>query len=92
MGNKRIKLFAAAQMCIRDRYTITVSFLLKEDTLWAKKGHEVAFGQNVYEVAKAEQIHKGEFEVINSDHNFGVKGENFEEMCIRDRKYRLRKL
>ena len=61
-------------------YTITVSFLLKEDTLWAKKGHEVAFGQNVYEVAKAEQIHKGEFEVINSDHNFGVKGENFEVM------------
>ncbi|MDO4470498.1 MAG: glycoside hydrolase family 2 TIM barrel-domain containing protein [Bacillota bacterium] len=61
-------------------YTITVSFLLKEDTLWAKKGHEVAFGQNVYEVAKAEQVHKGEFEVINSDHNFGVKGENFEVM------------
>lgn len=61
-------------------YTITVSFLLKEDTLWAKKGHEVAFGQKVYKVAKKEQAHKGEFEVINSAHNFGVKGENFEVM------------
>ncbi len=61
-------------------YTITVSFLLKEDTLWAKKGHEVAFGQNVYEIAKEKEEHKGDFEVINSDHNFGVKGENFEVM------------
>ena len=61
-------------------YAITVSFVLKEDTLWAKKGHEIAFGQKVYKVAKTEQVHKGEFEVINSDHNFGVKGENFEVM------------
>ena len=29
---------------------------------------------------KKEQAHKGEFEVINSAHNFGVKGENFEVM------------
>ncbi|MCD8337361.1 MAG: DUF4981 domain-containing protein [Lachnospiraceae bacterium] len=29
-------------------YTVTVSFCLKENTLWAKHGHEVAFGQYVY--------------------------------------------
>ncbi|MCD8015285.1 MAG: DUF4981 domain-containing protein [Lachnospiraceae bacterium] len=29
-------------------YTITVSFRLREDTRWAKRGHEVAFGQYVY--------------------------------------------
>ncbi|MCC8103630.1 MAG: DUF4981 domain-containing protein [Clostridiales bacterium] len=29
-------------------YTVTVSFCLKKDTLWAKRGHEVAFGQYVY--------------------------------------------
>ncbi len=29
-------------------YTVTVSFRLKKDTLWAKRGHEVAFGQYVY--------------------------------------------
>ena len=31
-------------------YTITVSFHLKEDTMWANAGHEVAFGQYVYKV------------------------------------------
>lgn len=29
-------------------FCITVSFRLKSDTLWAKMGHEVAFGQYVY--------------------------------------------
>lgn len=29
-------------------YAVTVSFRLKEDTLWAKAGHEVAFGQGVF--------------------------------------------
>ncbi len=29
-------------------YAITVVFALKEDTIWAKAGHEVAFGQSVY--------------------------------------------
>lgn len=28
--------------------TVTVSFVLKEDTCWAKKGHEVAFGQGIF--------------------------------------------
>ncbi|MBQ1607528.1 MAG: DUF4981 domain-containing protein, partial [Lachnospiraceae bacterium] len=30
-----------------DEYVLTVSFQLKEDTLWAKAGHEVAYGQTV---------------------------------------------
>ena len=30
-------------------YTVTVSFHLKEDMPWAKAGHEVAFGQYVYQ-------------------------------------------
>ncbi len=32
-------------------YAITVSFRLKEDTAWAPAGHEVAFGQGVFQVA-----------------------------------------
>ena len=31
-------------------YAVTVSFLLKEDTLWEKKGYEIAFGQTVVKV------------------------------------------
>ena len=60
---------------------MTVSFRLKEDTVWGKRGHEVAFGQGVYEVeapAKAEKPAK--FEVIRSNHDFGVRGENFDVM------------
>lgn len=38
-------------------YTVNVSFVLKEDTLWADAGHEVAFGEAVYRVgAAAESI------------------------------------
>ena len=29
---------------IPGEYALTISFRLKEDTIWAKKGHEVAFG------------------------------------------------
>lgn len=36
-------------------YTVTVAFLLKEDTLWAKAGHEVAFGQYTY-LVKEKQV------------------------------------
>lgn len=61
-------------------YTINVAFLLKEDTLWAKKGHEIAFGETSYKVEGAEVSHKGEMKIIRSTHNFGVKGENFEVM------------
>ncbi len=35
-------------------YTVTVSFRLKKDTLWAEAGHEVAFGENTFTVAPAE--------------------------------------
>ena len=34
-------------------YTITVSFVLKEDTLWASAGHEAAWGQYVTQSANA---------------------------------------
>lgn len=62
-------------------YTVTVSFLLKEDTVWAERGHEVAFGQGVYQVeADVEETAPASFRVIRSIHNFGVRGENFDVM------------
>lgn len=62
-------------------YVVTVSFRLKEDTVWAEHGHEVAFGQGVYQVEASEKSEKPvPFKVINSGHNFGVRGENFEVM------------
>ena len=60
-------------------YTVTVSFQLKEDTRWAKRGHEVAFGQGVYRIGDTDwKQPDAPFEVVRSTHNFGVRGENFE--------------
>ena len=60
-------------------YVITVSFRLKEDTIWAERGHEVAFGQAVYTAeAKEEPKKQPKFRVVRSLHDFGVKGENFD--------------
>lgn len=59
-------------------YAVTVSFRLKEDTEWAQRGHEVAFGQGVYKVegsAKAEPT--GWLKVIETGFNIGVTGEQF---------------
>ena len=71
-------------------YTVTVSFHLKEDTVWAKAGHEVAFGQYVYTVDNLEgadeEKHQAiagaseQMQVIHSVHNIGVRGEHFEVM------------
>lgn len=59
-------------------YVVTVSFLLKEDTAWASKGHEVAFGQYVYEVQGEPKKCGKKIEVTRSAHNIGLRGESFE--------------
>ena len=61
-------------------YTVTVSFLLREKTLWAEAGHEVAFGQYVYKVEGEEKAPVSGVEIVRSLHNIGVRGENFEVM------------
>lgn len=58
-------------------YSLDVSLVLKEKEAWADHGHEVAFGQHVYQVAGLEeepvkmnvQVEKGEF-------NIGVKAKD----------------
>ena len=59
-------------------YTVTVSFHLKEDTVWAEAGHEVAFGQYVYKVEESKKVCPEEVKVIRSTHNIGVRGAHFE--------------
>ncbi|MDD2972624.1 MAG: glycoside hydrolase family 2 TIM barrel-domain containing protein [Lachnospiraceae bacterium] len=69
-------------------YTVTVSFLLKEDTIWAAKGHEVAFGQNSYQIPLQEKekirlqeekdLCRQPLEVIQGKLNVGIKGGNFD--------------
>lgn len=60
-------------------YVVTVSFVLKEDTLWAQRGHEVAFGQGIYEIEASRQ-RKAQYymKVTDGTYNLGIKGEHFE--------------
>ena len=59
-------------------YTVTVSFRLKEKTIWAAAGHEVAFGQYVYAVKAEKKQNSETVSVIRSKHNIGVRGGNFD--------------
>jgi beta-galactosidase len=64
-------------------FVITVSFRMKEDCIWAKKGHEVAFGQQVIPgkvhcLPAAEKTAFGQMKVIHGIWNLGVRGEGFE--------------
>lgn len=60
-------------------YAVTISFRLKEDTIWAKAGHEVAFGQAVIGKADAPAGEgRKPFTVIRGVENVGVRGEHFD--------------
>lgn len=60
-------------------YCVTVSFRLKEDTIWAKKGHETAFGQNSFIIEeKGKATAYPPVHVNRGRWNIGVKGEHFE--------------
>ncbi len=73
-------------------YAATVSFVLKEDTRWAERGHEVAFGQGVYEIAGFNDAgdvsdagipaitEAPMFEVADGTFNIGVRGMHFEAL------------
>ncbi len=60
-------------------YAVTVSFRLKEDTAWAQRGHEIAFGQGVYQVEKQHaKIARRPLRVVRGNTNLGVQGDGFE--------------
>ncbi|MDO4634144.1 MAG: glycoside hydrolase family 2 TIM barrel-domain containing protein [Eubacteriales bacterium] len=70
-------------------YTVTISLKLAEDTAWAAKGHEIAWGQTVIrrEVKQSTAVQKAadqsaagcrKPEIVYGWHNIGVRGEGFE--------------
>ena len=69
----------------KGEYVVTVSFVLKEDTIYAPKGHEVAFGQEVFkrgeDTVAADRICKeGKLRVVRGTYNLGVQGDGFEAL------------
>ncbi|WP_028986476.1 glycoside hydrolase family 2 TIM barrel-domain containing protein [Thermicanus aegyptius] len=60
-------------------YCIHVSFKLKENTLWAEAGYEIAFGQYVFKVEGLveEVLPEGDLRIVHGDVNIGVHGRDF---------------
>ncbi|MCR5452564.1 MAG: DUF4981 domain-containing protein, partial [Lachnospiraceae bacterium] len=59
-------------------YVLTVSFTLRNATLWANEGHEVAFGQKVFGKREKEEPASCPLTVIHGWCNLGVRGDDFE--------------
>lgn len=57
-----------------------VSLRLKEDTLWAKAGYEISFGQYVKKTADKTEEKTCPLEIIRGDVNIGVRGRGFTAM------------
>lgn len=64
-------------------YAVTVSFRLRERNAWAEAGHEIAFGQGVYEIFAPERPHRGKLTVIHGGWNIGVRGADFDILLSR---------
>lgn len=59
-------------------YALHVAFKLAEAQLWADAGHEVAFGEHIYQIAGEQTaVPPGELRLIRGDVNYGVKGDGF---------------
>lgn len=64
---------------VNGEYCIHTSLKLKEKTLWAKAGYEIAFGQHIFKVGLNALYNKpqGELRVVHGDVNIGVHGKGF---------------
>lgn len=82
LAEKRKLMEEGAQSLGRElpEFAVTVSFALKEDTAWAKAGHEVAFGQHVYKKEVLSYRCDGAPKVVYGINNIGVSRENFRVM------------
>ncbi|MCP3762217.1 DUF4981 domain-containing protein [Domibacillus sp. A3M-37] len=58
-------------------YAIHASLCLKEKTIWAEAGHEVAFGQYIYTIEQKAAEPAGNVTVVEGDVIIGVHGDDF---------------
>ena len=59
-------------------YVVTASLVLREDTLWAKAGHEVAWGQMVTGEPSKRKIEERPMRITHGWCNTGAAGDDFE--------------
>jgi len=58
-------------------FVLTLSFTLKEDTLFAQASHEVAFAQKIYKKEVLPYSCNEKLECVQGHNNIGVRGEHF---------------
>lgn len=64
-------------------YTVDASLVLRSDTLWAEKGHSVAFGQYHASVKAAPVPCSLPVTLVDGDYNIGVYGKDFSLLFCR---------
>lgn len=64
-------------------YVVTVSFNLAEPCAWAHAGHEVSYGQKVFEQNIFDEKKPGKLRVTEGWHNTGVEGDGFRVLFSR---------
>ena len=73
--------FLPTLMNLPGEYCINTSFTLRESTIWADAGHEIAFGQYIFKrtsnLEKMITEKKREMRIVHGDFNIGVHGEDF---------------
>ncbi len=81
-GDEKFVVVECPKLEENGEFTYNVSMRLREDTLWAARGYEVAFGQTVFN--KLEELdnknYEDKFEVVHGDVNIGIKGKDFSMM------------
>ncbi|MBO2516395.1 MAG: hypothetical protein CW338_03845 [Clostridiales bacterium] len=76
-GEETVKLPFGKQMA-GGEYAVTLSFRLKQDTLWARAGHEIAWDQFVYRIAEEPaETEYPPLRIVRGTHNLGVSGNGF---------------
>ena len=66
-------------------YCITVSYVLKNNELWAESGFETGFGQYAWNIENNEKINYPVPELIEGDVNIGIKGNDFHILIAKDK-------
>lgn len=62
-----------------DEYVIQTSLHLKEDTIWAEAGHEVAFGETIVsaDIHSNESCDSSVLQIVQGTNNIGIHGKSF---------------
>jgi beta-galactosidase len=79
----RISFNIEEQVALPGEYAVHASLKLKEQTLWAEEGYEIAFGEHIFKVAgeaARTASSNGKLRVANGDVNIGVHGADFRIM------------